>query len=400
MISAMELPTEKGGRSWPIVKLSILPVLFILGGSGCTTVQQGGPQRTPLMEAVGSKANALDLRAMDNLLAISVPGTIETAADAIKDRSPDPAVKRRALLWKVEIIPAFQQALFYADPLAAALDAWSLSIQIEQALETEAMRESFGPLRPLAVDAARQIRVQIEAAAKATAKTPEGFERAKATLERWARAHPIVGTLSSRPSILTYLADLSAGGLDVSVFQVMANIPSTIADLATRMDIYAAYLPKAARWHMELAAGDLADRTDAQRVLATLESVQKLTERSNALLSPAGLRGAMDTAIGQVRGERVAALASVDQQRVETLAYLTKERAAAVADLDRERVAFAEQLEVLRKQALSDVDDLTARIIRRVELALAVLLVLAAALTLAVLALAPRLRARRSTETS
>jgi len=376
------------------MKLSILPVLFVLGGSGCTTVQQGGTQRTALMEAVGSHTSGVDLRAMDSFLAISVPGTIENAADAIKAGSPDPAVKRRALLWKVEVIPAFYQALFGADPLAAALDAWSLSIQIEQALDTETVRASFGPLQPLALEAARKIRLQIEAAAKDTARTPEGFERAKAVLEKWARAHPIVGSLSSRPSILPDLARMAAGGLDISVFQVMANLPSTVADLATRMDIYAAYLPKAARWHMELAAGDLADRTDAQRVLATIESVEKLTERSNALLSPAALRDALDTATGQVRAERIAALASIDQQRVETLAYLTKERAAAVADLDRERVAFADQLDVLRTKALSDVDALTARIIRRVELAMAVLLVLAAALTLAVVALAPRFRTR------
>jgi hypothetical protein len=162
------------------------------------------------------------------------------------------------------------------------------------------------------------------------------------------------------------------------------------------MDIYAAYLPQAARWQAELMAEDLSGRAEMQRVLATLASVERLTERTNALLSPAGLREALDDASGQIRAERTAALASIDEQRVETLAYLTRERVAAVADLDREREALARQLDELRGKVASDADGLAERVIRRAALAMALLLVLAAALTLAVIRLASRLRARSS----
>jgi len=370
--------------------------LLALAEWGCTTVQQGGTQRTALMEATGGKSTVADLRAMSNVLAVSVPGIIETAADEIGAQSPDAATRRRALLWKIEVIPAFYQALFYADPLAAALDAWSLSIQLEEAVGSGAWRDPLGSLQPIAFEATRRIRTQIEAAAKATAETGAGFDRAKVAMERWAREHPIAGPISSRPSILPELTRMAAGGLDVSVFQVVAGLPASVADLATRMDIYAAYLPKSARWQAELMAEDLSSRAEMQRVLATLASVEKLTERTNALLSPAGLREALDDASGQIRAERIAALASVDQQRVETLAYLTRERVAAVADIDRERDALARQLDELRGKVASDVDELAGRLVRRAALAIALLLVLAAALTLAVIRLASRLRARSS----
>jgi hypothetical protein len=368
--------------------------LAMLAGYGCTTVQQGGPQRTALMETTGAKFTVADQRAMSNLLAVSVPGIIEEAADEISAHGSDAATRRRALLWKIEVIPAFYQALFYSESLAAVLDAWSLSIQLEQAVASDAWREQLGSLQPRAMDAARRVRMNIEAALKAAARDSEGFERGRATVERWAREHPIVGPISSRPSIRPELLRMAEGGLDTSVFQVMADMPGTVADLATRMDIYAAYLPKAARWQAELMADEFASRAEMQRALATLASVERLTERTNVLLSPAGLRGAFDDAGGQIRSERIAALASIDEQRVQTLAYLTRERVAAVADIDRQRDAFARQLEELRGKISSDADELAGRIIRRAALATALLLVLAAALTVAVIRISPRLRAR------
>jgi hypothetical protein len=319
----------------------ILVGVLALSGWGCTSVQQGGSRHTALMEATGTRASAAQLRAMSNMIAISVPGTIEAAADQIGAQSPDAATKRRALLWKIEVIPAFYQALFYSDPLAAALDAWSLSIQLEQAVSTAAASYQLGSLQPAAIEATHKIRMQIETAAKATTKTTEGFERGKATVERWAQDHPIVGAISSRPSILPELTRMAAGGLDISVFQVVADLPASVADLATRMDIYAAYLPNAARWQAELMAGDFENRGEVQRVLATIASVERLTERTNALLSPASIRSALDTATEQARAERIAALASIDQQRVETLGYVTNERIAAVADIDRQRASLS-----------------------------------------------------------
>ena len=370
--------------------------LVVLAGWGCTTVQQGGAQQTAVMKATGAKFTVADQRAMSNLLAVGVPGIIEEAADDIAASSPDAATRRQALLWKIEAIPAFYQALFSAESLAAVLDAWSLSIQLEHAVASDAWRARLGSLQPRAADAARRVRVRIETTVEATARDSEGFDRGRETVERWAREHPIVGPISSRPSIRPELLRLAEGGLDTSVFQVMADLPATVADLATRLDIYAAYLPKAARWQAELMADDLAGRAEMQRMLATFGSVERLAERTNGRLSPEGLRGAFDDAGGRIRAERVAALASIDEQRVETLAYLTRERTAAVADIDRQREALARQLDELRGRVSSDADALAGRVIRRAALATALLLVLAAALALAVIGIGSRLRARNA----
>jgi hypothetical protein len=369
--------------------------------AACTSVSQGGGQ-TGLMEASGIKVSLQELRAIQNVLAIQVPGAIETSCDAMAAASTDAGQRRHALLWKIELVATYYQALFNADPLAGVLDAWALSAQIEEYLETGPGSAWKAPLLPLALAGVRNARSDIETMARQTAKSPEGFEKAQVYVVKWAKAHPILeGSLASRPSILTVLAEKASTASDISVFQVVGDLPATVNDLAERLDIYAAYLPKAARWQAALMVDDLTDRTEAQRVLATLESVQALTARTNYLLSPEALQSALGTATGEVRKERLAAFASIEQLQKDTLTYVTSERVAAVtaldaerqhvmADIAQERVSLLEAVDELRKRSVLDADEVAARVIRRGALATALLLVLAAVLTVAVLRFGPR----------
>ena len=382
--------------------LRALTGLGAVVGVGCTSVSQNGTQ-SALMQATQSKASVLSLRATQNVLAIQVPGTFEVAADKIAAQAPDAKVRRRALLAKIELVPAFYQALFNADPLAGALDTYTLCIQVEAYFETGPGRDELAPLQAIALDAAKRARAQVETALKAVAKSSDGFERAKAFAEKWASAHPITGLLlSSRPSVLVDLAQMAAkGDQDVSVFQVVGDLPATVDDIATRLDIYAAYLPKAGRWQAELLVDELSDRTEGQRVLATFLAVQQMADRINQLVSPEALQHTLDVASADVSRERALALANVETLRQEGQAYVTSEREAALAavgaerrllmeDVERQRSALMQQVDTLRKQTVQDADALATRIIWRGAFAVAFLLVLAAVLTTLVLRLAQK----------
>src|SRR5208283_4159971 len=176
---------------------------------GCTTVSQA-PSQSALMQATQTKAGVLSLRATQTMLAVQVPGTIEAAADRIAEQTTDVKVRRRALLWKIELVPTFYQALFNADPLAAALDTLTLCLQVEAYFETGAGREELAPFQSQVIGAAKHARSQVEAALKAVAASPEGFQRGEAFAEKWAKAHPIAGPpLSSRPTVLSDLAEMA-----------------------------------------------------------------------------------------------------------------------------------------------------------------------------------------------
>jgi hypothetical protein len=372
----------------------------------CTSVSQGGGESS-LMDATGTKVSTEALRASQSVLLIQVPGAIESSADSMAAETTDPVLRRRALMWKIELVPAYYQALFNPDPLAGLLDAWAMTVQLEGYLQA-------GPgsaWKPLVLSHAlagvHKVRSDIEVIARQVAKSPEGFQKAQAYVERWAKAHPIEGTLAGRPSILTELAVTASKASDISVFQVVGNLPATVNDIGERLDIYAAYLPKTARWQAALMVDELSDRAEAQELLATMQSVQVLTARTNLLLSPEALQNAMATATGEVRKERLAAFASIDALKQDALTYVTSERVAAVAALDAERqavmvdiaaerVAVLQSVDELRKRSIVDADELASRIIRRGALSAAALLLLAAFLTVVVLRVGPR--ARRAVE--
>src|SRR5215468_7003096 len=122
--------------------------------AGCAGMSGGG-SKTALIKASDSEATALEYRAAANNLAVRVPGLIELTGDRMLAQTLDPELRKRALLWKLEGTAAFQQALFRPDPLGAAVESWALAIQVQDAVENASLRDTFGPLQPVAQDGAR-----------------------------------------------------------------------------------------------------------------------------------------------------------------------------------------------------------------------------------------------------
>jgi hypothetical protein len=360
------------------------------------------PQQSALTRAADSRIAADHLRATENSLAITVPGDIETSADEIMARSDDPAVRRQALRWKMEAIPAYYQTLFQANSLAAAMDTLVLAAQIEDYLATGPGHDRFGSMQPAALEAARKTRASLIAQIKAMAERPEAFERVLQRLNTWARANPIAGpSLSSRPSAVPVLVKI-AGAEDQNVFGVVGDISSSIADVATRIDVYTAYVPKATRWQADLLAGELADLEETRTAVSALASLQKLTDRVDGLTSRESIDEATNFAVAMLRTERAQVMDEIDQMRLDVLAYVRGERVvvmtamdaavkAALADVDRHRTLVEKQIDELRRQTLADVehmrqqtfvdlDELTNRVILKAALMVAAMVGLAALL--------------------
>src|SRR5262249_30946071 len=125
--------------------------------SGCAKV----PHQSALMRTLDARTAPGALRATENALAVSVPGEIETSADEIIARADDPAIRRQAMQWKLEAIPAYYQTLFQVDSLAAAMDTVVLAIQLEDYLSQGAGRDRFGGHQHVALEAARKNRAHI-----------------------------------------------------------------------------------------------------------------------------------------------------------------------------------------------------------------------------------------------
>ena len=355
----------------------------------------GGGSRTALLNAADSETSALEFRAVSNKLAIRVPGLVELTGDRMLARTFDPELRRRALLWKLDGTAAFQQALFRTDPLGAAVETWTLAIQVQDAVESKALQDTFGNLQPIAQEGARSITAAIEDETRFIVRRPEGFARLKEFVTQWAHEHPTSLPFSTRPSIQPLLAQI-ASSQQLGVMEAFGSATASLADLSTKLDIYAASLPKSIRWEAELAAID-ASRTDTGRLaLATLQSANAVLGRTDTLLSNEGMKELSGAAVSSLRGERVAALGDIDRQRIDTLDRLGQERAAVLSGVDRQRAATLADLDAkiarglegaerMRAQTMTDVEGMLTRTLVRITVALGALMALGAFLVWLVL---------------
>src|SRR5262245_32769031 len=99
------------------------------------------PRQTDIMEGTGKvSVRAAVLRARVNDLAQRFAGRIELTAERISAEPSDEALRRRALVLKIDAIPAVYTAAFRADPLTAAVDVWGFAFQFSHYMETGAGR--------------------------------------------------------------------------------------------------------------------------------------------------------------------------------------------------------------------------------------------------------------------
>ena len=186
-------------------------VLGVLGASlGCAGLfWEDKPLQTRLMSKVGkTQMTAVELRSRVNELAVRIPGIIEKAADAIRETSTDPQVRRRALVWKIDAVPAVQRVLLQSDPWAAIVDGWVLGFQMLHYYAEEGGAALFGSSQSLAVQACRQSLAELDEVVNLVVQMSEIIPQARRNTEEWARQHPLEGNYFTRESVASDLERL------------------------------------------------------------------------------------------------------------------------------------------------------------------------------------------------
>jgi hypothetical protein len=317
-------------------------------------------RQTDVMEKAGTvSVSAAELRALVNALADRFADQIEETADRIGTATSDPAVRRRALAFKLDAVPAAYTAAYRADPLAAVVDVWALAFQVDHYLRDGAGRDSFGAGQVVARDGARELVAEADLVARRVAR-PGEFERARADIEAWATRNPVRYTFSSRPSCVAFAAALRSEGRDA--FVAIGSVSDTVEVVSERLNTYAALEPKLARWQAELLLSESAGERSLEAALGDVEALGAAARRAQELLDhPPDAAGAMSAARAALAEERRAALDSVNAQRLATLQYATSERLAVQAALREERIATLAALRQERIEGLREVDAIKTR---------------------------------------
>jgi hypothetical protein len=303
---------------------------------------------------------------------------MEKAGEAVLAEEDDPRMRRHALMWLTNGIPAMQQALFQPDPLAALLDAWYLIAQMRTYFDSGADRQD----PPIYGDLAYDVLDEMESDIKLILDSAGGertYERGREFVYSKVNDEPVDEGFAARRGSTIFLAEFTtkAGG---GVFQSIGSITETVEDLVARIDLNAEYIPKLARWHAMLFALDGGYDTlpDAAANLEYIEMVALEVERLAPLLHELptlvseeriAVLAALDESLSRtmrfvdgqratlmredLRAEREAVLAAVSAERIALLAAISEERRLVLEAVSEERQAAFRDLDELVDTALT-----------------------------------------------
>src|SRR5262245_59577064 len=136
-----------------------LGLALLLCGSGCMVAKPKPKVASEVQPslAVTTEQMRLRMRSLINPFC----GQIEHEADAIMASSTDLRVKRAALQWKIDAVPAMRQALIRPNPFGAVFDTLALLNQMADYFETGEGRQELGPASAQAVATCRDMEEQL-----------------------------------------------------------------------------------------------------------------------------------------------------------------------------------------------------------------------------------------------
>jgi hypothetical protein len=273
-------------RSWPAL---VLAGLYAAGLCAC---QQVG--RVPGMSRVGGDTRLLtqeELRGGLLQYSNTFAGVVITAADRILAGTRDRTIRRRSLLWKVQMIPIAKKAASLPTAQQSYVASLALAVAMSDYFEQGEGAELFAEHQPIAVTAARELE-QDARDLGARFLTEQELDRLNRKMDELVREHPIRGEFSAG-SLFEGLTDPEtqsslAWALNVPMapFRALGGINEgaqairEFNQIAAQLVDLAADLPRLLRWQLELFLYDFEDR---QTTLDGLAAIQTLAESSQDL---------------------------------------------------------------------------------------------------------------------
>jgi hypothetical protein len=256
---------------------------------GCRGVLTGALQAVPGVRAAPITEEELrgEVFGAVNRFVVSV----STAADAISQGSTDRIVRRRALLWKVRMIPTAQQAALAPRATEGLLRLIVIATVQRVYLVEGPGRDLFGDqqetARATALELDRDMAVLTQ-----RILTKEQAERLDAEVERLAAQNPIRGEFMLETAQTAFARATTRGAFDwfltvpLVPFRALEGVESGAQAIhefnatARQFNELVAVLPEQTRWQLELFLYDVEDR---ETLAAAIDATQAIAEGAERL---------------------------------------------------------------------------------------------------------------------
>ncbi|HIF5592228.1 TPA: chemotaxis protein [Vibrio parahaemolyticus] len=336
-----------------IRRLSSLMVLWLVTTlSGCSLLEvKIDSQTVPLTK------QELNMRILTREYALQFFAQVEQAADVLQEQyDPNDKVNQSyVLLWKINAEEGLQAAAYQVSPMAALIDTWVFTHQMNQFYATGAGRDIF------ATDEAKQVSAhlanEVDQLAQSLLKK-EVYDKTKLFVADFVRQYPFADLSMIRTP--AYRAWLEANQIsEEDAVTTLGTMPEALGDVSDRLSLVSEQTPKIMTWKAQLLA--LNSSASIEKVNAALNSLQVTADSMRDFIdtNPEYMRYLAE----QMAVELQPLVDDIDQKTEARLSQLGEERQALEDMVARERQEIALIITHEREKFAQDMDRVSQEVV-------------------------------------
>nr|WP_025533983.1 hypothetical protein [Vibrio parahaemolyticus] len=336
-----------------IRRISSLMVLWLVTTlSGCSLLEvKIDSQTVPLTK------QELNMRILTREYALQFFAQVEQAADVLQEQyDPNDKVNQSyVLLWKINAEEGLQAAAYQVSPMAALIDTWVFTHQMNQFYATGAGRDIF------ATDEAKQVSAhlanEVDQLAQSLLKK-EFYDKTKLFVADFVRQYPFADLSMIRTP--AYRAWLEANQIsEEDAVTTLGTMPEALGDVSDRLSLVSEQTPKIMTWKAQLLA--LNSSASIEKVNAALNSLQVTADSMRDFIdnNPEYMRYLAE----QMAVELQPLVDDIDQKTEARLSQLGEERQALEEMVARERQEIALIITHEREKFAQDMDRVSQEVV-------------------------------------
>ncbi|EPI5805358.1 chemotaxis protein [Vibrio parahaemolyticus] len=336
-----------------IRRISSLMVLWLVTTlSGCSLLEvKIDSQTVPLTK------QELNMRILTREYALQFFAQVEQAADVLQDQyDPNDKVNQSyVLLWKINAEEGLQAAAYQVSPMAALIDTWVFTHQMNQFYATGAGRDIF------ATDEAKQVSAhlanEVDQLAQSLLKK-EVYDKTKLFVADFVKQYPFADLSMIRTP--AYRAWLEANQIsEEDAVTTLGTMPEALGDVSDRLSLVSEQTPKIMTWKAQLLA--LNSSASIEKVNAALNSLQVTADSMRDFIdnNPEYMRYLAE----QMAVELQPLVDDIDQKTEARLSQLGEQRQALEDMVARERQEIALIITHEREKFAQDMDRVSQEVV-------------------------------------
>ncbi|NOH49825.1 chemotaxis protein [Vibrio rotiferianus] len=320
--------------------------------SGCSLLEvKIESQTVPLTK------QELNMRIMTREYAQQFFAQVEQAADVLHGRyeSTDKVNQSYILLWKINAEEGLQAAAYQVSPMAALIDTWVFSHQMNQFYSAGAGKGLF------ATDEATQVSAHLAKEVDKLAQSllkKDVYVKTKVFVADFVEKYQFTDLSMIRtPAYRAWLAVNKIS--EEEAVTTLGTMPEAIGDVSDRLSLVSEQTPKIMTWKAQLLA--LNSSASIEQVNAALNSLKVTSESLKDFIdnNPEYMRNLAE----QMALKLQPLVEDIDQKTEERLSQLSEERQALELMVARERQEIAQIITNEREKFAQDLDHVSQEVV-------------------------------------